>query len=177
VKNKDYREIQLTSSQLVFIFLGILILGVVVFLLGVSVGKKQSQIVRESELPAQAKLDQAKDEEILPSTKPKDAIGKELASHQKVRAKTQKKPPTAGKKELFYIQVGAFNNRERATTFAERFKKNGYPAVILDPFPTDKKKWFRVRIGGYETKEKAEKVKNRLKSDSKKKTDYIVIKM
>ena len=176
MKNKDYREIQLTSSQLVFIFLGILILGVVVFLLGVSVGKKQSQIVRESELPAQAKLDQAKDEEILPSTKPKDAIDKELASHQKVRAKTQKKPPTAGKKELFYIQVGAFNNREAASAFAEEFKKKGYHALVLDPFPSDRKTVFRVRIGGYETKEEAEEVNSQLKSESKRKRDYFIIK-
>lgn len=176
MKNKDYREIQLTSSQLVFIFFGILILGVVVFLLGVSVGKKQAQIVRELELPAQAKLDQAKDKEILPSTKPKDAIDKELASHQKVRSKTQKKPPTAGKKELFYIQVGAFNNREPASAFAEEFKKKGYPALVLDPFPSDRKTVFRVRIGGYETKEKAEEVNSRLKSESTRKKDYFVVK-
>jgi len=176
VKNKDYREVQLTSSQLVFIFLGILILGVVIFLLGVSVGKKQAQIARESELPAQVKLDQAKDKEILPSTKPKDAIGKELASHQKVRAKTQKKTPAAGKKELFYIQVGAFNNREPASAFAEEFKKKGYNALVLDPFPSDRKTVFRVRIGGYETKEEAEEVNTQLKSESKRKKDYFIIK-
>ncbi len=176
MKNKDYREIQLTSSQLVFIFLGILILGVVIFLLGVSVGKKQAQIIRGSELPAQAKLDQAKDKEILPSTKPKDAIGKELASHQKMSAKTPKEPPKAGKKELFYIQVGAFNNREPASAFAEEFKKKGYPALVLDPFPSDRKTVFRVRIGGYETKEKAEEVNSRLKSESKRKRDYFIVK-
>ncbi len=176
MKNKDYREVQLTSSQLVFIFLGILILGVVIFLLGVSVGKKQAQIARESELPAQAKLDQAKDKEIMPSTKPKDAIGKELASHQKVKAKTQKKTPAAGKKGLFYIQVGAFNNRVPASAFAEEFKKKGYTALVLDPFPSDRKTVFRVRIGGYETREEAEEVNRQLKSESKKKRDYFVVK-
>jgi cell division septation protein DedD len=176
VKNKDYREIQLTSSQLVFIFLGILILGVVVFLLGVSVGEKKAQIVRESELPAQVKLDQAKDKEISPSTKPKDAIDKELASHQKVSAKTQKKSPKAGKTELFYIQVAAFNKREPASAFAEEFEKKGYPALVLEPFPSDRRTVFRVRIGGYETREKAEEINNRLKSESKKKKDYFIIK-
>lgn len=176
MKNKDYREIQLTSSQLVFIFLGILILGVVIFLLGVSVGKKHAQLVRESELPAQVKLDQGKDKEILPTTKSKDAIDKELASHQQVRAKTQKKPPGAGKKELFYIQVGAFNKREPATAFAEEFEKKGYPALVLDPFPSDRKTVFRVRIGGFETKEEAEEVNSLLKSESTKKKDYFVVK-
>ena len=37
--SKDYRELQLSSSQLILIFIAILVLGIVVFLLGVSVGK------------------------------------------------------------------------------------------------------------------------------------------
>jgi cell division septation protein DedD len=41
---KDFREIQISSSLLVVIFLGVLALGVFVFLLGVSVGKKQAAI-------------------------------------------------------------------------------------------------------------------------------------
>ncbi len=39
--NKDFREIQVSSSLLVIIFLGVLALGVFIFLLGVSVGKRQ----------------------------------------------------------------------------------------------------------------------------------------
>jgi cell division septation protein DedD len=93
-----------------------------------------------------------------------------------VRAKTQKKPPAAGKKELFYIQVGAFNNREPASAFAEEFKKKGYNALVLDPFPSDRKTVFRVRIGGYETKEEAEEVNSQLKSESNRKKDYFIIK-
>jgi hypothetical protein len=48
MKNKDFRELQISSSILVFIFVGILGLGVFIFLLGVSVGKKQVQIAAES---------------------------------------------------------------------------------------------------------------------------------
>lgn len=176
MKNKDFREIQLTSAQLVFIFLAILILGVVIFLLGVSVGKKQAQIIKESEVTTQAKLDQAKDKAALPSSKPKDTISKELATHQKLKAKTQKKSPKTGKRELYYIQVGAFYKREAAVSFAEEFKKKGYPALVLDPFPSDRRKMFRVRIGGFETKEEAEEVNHQLKLESKKKKDYFIIK-
>ncbi len=43
---KDYREIQVASSLLAVIFLGVLALGVFVFLLGVSVGKKQAEAGR-----------------------------------------------------------------------------------------------------------------------------------
>jgi len=60
VANKDYREVQLSSAQLAVIFIVILALGVVIFLLGVSVGKKQAQLVKESDLTASGELQQAK---------------------------------------------------------------------------------------------------------------------
>lgn len=41
MRNKEFREVQVSSSGLVFIFLAVLVLGVFIFLLGVSVGKKQ----------------------------------------------------------------------------------------------------------------------------------------
>lgn len=43
-KDKPFRELQFSSAQLVVVFLGILVLGVFIFLLGISVGKKQSQL-------------------------------------------------------------------------------------------------------------------------------------
>lgn len=47
---KDYREIQVSSSVLIFVFIGVLVLGVFVFLLGVSVGKKQAAIAAPSQV-------------------------------------------------------------------------------------------------------------------------------
>src|SRR4030042_1472980 len=44
MKNNNFREIQVSSSLLVVIFLGVLALGVFIFLLGVSVGKKQVRL-------------------------------------------------------------------------------------------------------------------------------------
>ncbi len=52
MKNKEFREIQVSSSLLVFIFLAILVLGVFIFLLGVSVGKKQVQMAGPTTLLA-----------------------------------------------------------------------------------------------------------------------------
>ena len=49
MSSKDYRELQLSSSQLVIIFLAIIILGVIIFLLGISVGKKRTEIVLASQ--------------------------------------------------------------------------------------------------------------------------------
>jgi cell division septation protein DedD len=53
MKTNDFREIQVSSSLLVVIFLGVLALGVFIFLLGVSVGKKQVRVTAENRTVAQ----------------------------------------------------------------------------------------------------------------------------
>ena len=53
MKNKDFREIQVSSTLLVVIFLGVLALGVFIFLLGVSVGKKQSAVSSPTQVVTQ----------------------------------------------------------------------------------------------------------------------------
>jgi cell division septation protein DedD len=175
MKNKDYRELQLSSSQLFFIFLAILILGVVIFLLGVSVGKKQAQIMKGTQIAAKEKAEPAKDQTPPSAEEQKGSISKELASLQKATEETKERPPVRADRTLFYVQVGAFNRREMAVTFADTFNQRGYPAFVLDPFPSDKKDIFRVRIGGYATKEEAEEVRNKLQSETTRGTDYFII--
>jgi len=175
MKNKDYRELQLSSSQLFFIFLAILILGVVIFLLGVSVGKKQAQIMRGTPTTAQEKVEPAKDQTTPPAEESKEPASKELASPQKTTEETQEQPTVSGETALFFVQVGAFNRREMALTFADTFNQRGYPAIVLDPFPSDRKEIFRVRIGGYATREEAVEVRDRLQSETSRTTDYFII--
>ncbi len=175
MKNKDYREIQLSSAQLAIIFLAILILGVVIFLLGVSVGKKQAQLASESDLTISGEAQKVEDKTAIPSQQPEDTISKELASHQKIKEKSQKKKPAAAPQNPYYIQVAALDSKDAANSFADQFKERGYPAIVLDPFPTDSRPVFRVRIGGYETREEAEKILNQLQSESRRKVDYFVI--
>ena len=175
MKNKDYREIQLSSAQLAIIFVAILILGVVIFLLGVSVGKKQAQLVKESDLTASGEIQKVEAKPAIPSQETEDTISKELASHQKIKEKTQQKKPAAALQNLYYIQVAALDSQDAANSFAEQFRQRGYPAIVLDPFPTDTRPVFRVRIGGYETREEAEKILGQLQSESRRKVDYFVI--
>ena len=176
MKNRDYRELQLSSSHLVLIFLAILILGIIIFLLGVSVGKKQAQLMKKSEFSTEAGLEQVKEQTPLPAEVPKDSISKELASHRKVQKETQQETSPPAGQTLWYIQVGAFKEKTRAIAFAESFKKEGHQAMVLDPFQSDKSAVFRVRIGGFESKEKAEEVQKKLKSPTRKKTKYFIIK-
>jgi cell division septation protein DedD len=175
MKNKDYRELQLSSSQLFFIFLAILILGVVIFLLGVSVGKKQAQIMKGAQIAAKEKAEPAEDQTSPPAEESKESISKELASLQKATEETKEQPAVSDDRTLFYIQVGAFNRREMAVSFAEIFNQRGYPAFVLDPFPSDRREIFRVRIGGYATREEAEEVRTKLKSEASRETDYFII--
>jgi len=175
MKNKDYRELQLSSSQLFFIFLAILILGVVIFLLGVSVGKKQTQIMKGAQIAAKEKAEPAGDQTSPPAEKSKESISKELASIQKAKEETQKQPTVSGDRTLFYVQVGAFNRRKVAVSFAEIFNQRGYPAIVLDPFPSDRRDVFRVRIGGYATREEAQEVRTKIQSETSRETDYFII--
>lgn len=176
MKSRDYREIQLSSSHLVFIFIGILILGVVIFLLGVSVGKKQAQIVKETGISSLAKIEDVKEKATIKPKEAEDAISKELASYQKIKQETQKKPAGEQKENIYYVQVGAFKNKEAARSFAERFEKKGYPSLVLNPLSSDKNPVYRVRIGDYPTKEKAEDIRQKLaQSERKKKSDYFIV--
>ncbi len=199
MKNKDFRELQVSSSLLVFIFVGILILGVFIFLLGVSVGKKQVQIASETGAAPRIMTEQVKEQppkatpetvSDAPADSGKSTIASELASGQKPLQTVKEAPkkaaperPAAVKPEAksaapqtnpFYIQVGAFNDKQTAEKTAGDFKKLGYQVVVLDPSSTIKK--FRVRLGGFPNKEDAQKALVKLKTESKKKIDYFIAK-
>ncbi|NTU51347.1 MAG: hypothetical protein HGA94_02790, partial [Candidatus Aminicenantes bacterium] len=61
MKNNNFREIQVSSSLLVVIFLGVLALGVFIFLLGVSVGKKQVRLSAPTQVVTQQIPDPVKE--------------------------------------------------------------------------------------------------------------------
>jgi len=192
MKNKDFRELQISSSFLVVIFVGILILGVFIFLLGVSVGKKQAQIASESTPPPRIVTEEVK---ATPPARPiqteqavtdNKLIAEELASQPKaepaIKPEPKSSPPNApaakaqtsaaAKKGLFFIQVGAFNDKKAALESAEKFKPLGYAVIVVDPSPPINK--FRVRLGGYSTREEAVKALSKLKAESKKPLDYFI---
>ncbi len=81
-KTREIRELQFSSTQLIILFMAILILGVFIFLLGVSVGKKQSKLSLEANLGRSARYQPVK--RVVPAV-PKEAlpnsIDKEIASH------------------------------------------------------------------------------------------------
>ncbi|OGD20120.1 MAG: hypothetical protein A2W03_00820 [Candidatus Aminicenantes bacterium RBG_16_63_16] len=92
MKNREFRELQVSSTQLAIIFFGILIIGVVIFLLGVSVGKKHAQAsLKTSSALAQKAPDQIKDRLIIPQTRTEAAPTAEVA--KPAPAVIEKQPP------------------------------------------------------------------------------------
>lgn len=200
MKNKDFREIQVSSSLLVVIFLGVLALGVFIFLLGVSVGKKQSgaaptQIVTQ-QIPEPVKEPPVKPapEETGPTAAadpgamaaapvstpaveapaPKPAAKETTAAPKPAASKpaAEVKKPAAG---LYYVQVAAFTDRAQAQAAADRYKKQGYAAVVASPRPADTKTWYRVRLGGYASRDRAADLLAKLNASAGKKTDFRIV--
>jgi cell division septation protein DedD len=179
--NKDYRELQLSSSQLVLIFIAILALGVVIFLLGVSVGKNQAQIadatekvVEEEPKPAEKPEEQPTETE-KPEELSKNPIREELASHQKVKAEAKTKSAPIPRSTGYFIQIGAFKNRDSAYAMAEELKDLGFPAQVFDPGSTETNPLFKVRVGGYETRAQAEaELEKVAQAQGKQKSDYFI---
>jgi cell division septation protein DedD len=187
--NKDYRELQLSSSQLVLIFIAIIALGVIIFLLGVSVGKKQVQIADATKITSEPLVEKVTEEEPTAVDKPedkpaeaekpveqaKDTIGEELASHQKVKEETKTKPALIPRSTGYFIQIGAFKSRDSAYSVAEELKDQGFPAQVFDPAPTDRSPLFKVRVGGYETRAQAEEELAKVaQAQGKQKSDYFI---
>jgi cell division septation protein DedD len=97
MKSREFREIQVSSTQLAVIFLGILVIGVVIFLLGVSVGKKHAQAALRANVIAQKQPEQVKEKIVtLPQVQPGEDLRNEAA--EKPAPTTAESTPV--KKEL-----------------------------------------------------------------------------
>jgi cell division septation protein DedD len=80
------------------------------------------------------------------------------------------------KKNLFYIQIGAYQNQATARSIAKNYESQSYVALVLEPFRSDRRKIYRVRIGGFQTRGQAEEALNKIaKQEGKRKIDYFIV--
>jgi cell division septation protein DedD len=192
--NKDFREIQVSSSLLVVIFLGVLALGVFIFLLGVSVGKKQVRLsgptqvvtqqipepVKEAQIkPTAAEADLAQGPASRPSSSTSSPAVKTAAKDTTAKTPVTK-PPTetktsaaAAPRGLYYVQVLAVTDRAQAQAAADRYRKQGYTAIVVDP-PAGETN-YKVRLGGYASRDRAVELRNKLNAAAGGKTDYWIV--
>lgn len=213
---KNYREIQVSSTILVFIILGIIFLGAVIFFIGVQVGKKQADLMVKTmtaqkaeetvsapvpvpvaegssgtsseQLSAAATPGQSQ-----PETKPVEQPASQTparTSQQSTTAPSRvtQQPPavpsrteptprttTAATGGNYFIQVGAFNDRPTARLEAEKYRKQGFNAVVKEPFARDRKPLYRVWLGGYKTREDAQKALSELVSKSARNPGFFIV--
>lgn len=197
---RQFRELKFSSTQLAVVFLAILVLGVFIFLLGISVGKKQSQlsaqavitpaittenVAQKSPLPAESTTTgtvQPQQQQQPPPAKEKPVEIKpatEVEKPAEAKAEPAKKSaqPAVKKQEgIFYVQIGAVANKEAADTFAKKVDTLGFPAIVLSPRATDKKALYRIRIGPYKTRQDAQEAQAKIAAALKKKTtDFFIV--
>lgn len=186
--NKEFREIQVSSTLLVVIFLGVLALGVFIFLLGVSVGKNQARLSAPTQVVTQQIPEPVRETPIQPTAAEKEAgapaasAGAAAAPKTTVKDTATKTPAdtaaakktTAASGPLYYVQVAAFNDRSLAEALADSFRKQGY-TVVISQRPTSTRTWYRVRLGGYPTRDLAVDLLDKLNAAAGKRTDYQVV--
>ena len=169
------------------IFLAVLALGVFVFLLGVSVGKKQVRIGADSQVVTRTVTEPAGEPSGgAPGTKPGEVVAGPEATPPESRTGTTKTEPKTESPSvtkstpsrgsgLYYVQVGAFLEKNQALKLAETYRRKGYTAVVTDPRPGDSQSWHRVRLGGFTSRERAEDLLEGLNAAAGKKTDFRIV--
>jgi len=126
MRNKEFREIQVSSSALVFIFLAILVLGVFIFLLGVSVGKKQAQMAGPTTLLAERPI-----ENVAPQT-PIPAEDRSVNVPARDRQAETVIPPQRAEKEpsTKTVDTGSGGKPEAASGADQGLARKATPAEV-----------------------------------------------
>lgn len=151
-----FRELKFSPGQLVIVFLAILVLGIFVFLLGISVGKKQTQIRAQA---GPASVETMKAENVSPPIK----VGEYITTTAPAETKTDPNAPAAaagtkaGKPET--NAAGAPD-----TKFPEKAEPKVKPAETkpaeskpkTPPAPDYKSAPYYVQIGAVEGRPAAE---------------------
>jgi cell division protein FtsN len=206
MKNKEFREIQVSSTLLVVIFLGVLALGVFIFLLGVSVGKKQAgfgpgptQVVTQQipdlvkEPPVKATPEETQGAAGAPPSDPVSAPGTEPAqtpveepaarpapSAASVKAPAPKTPTEAKKTAAPAVKglwyVQVMSSESRAKAEAAADRYRKQGQTVLLLSPQAGEKLYKVRVGGFSAKDRAVELKNKLNAAAGGKTDFWVVK-
>jgi cell division septation protein DedD len=157
MKNREFRELQVSSTQLAIIFMGILIVDVVIFLLGVSVGKKHAQASQTANVIAQKEPEPVRESFVLPKAKVETE-----KSQQKMKEETASKPQeTAAKQEVTSVVRGSPAEKPKVEPAKEKPKPAPSQAVASPPARTN---LYYVQVGALADKPAALSTANRFRS-------------
>lgn len=147
MKTKQIRELQVSSSQLALIFLVILGVAIVIFLLGVSIGKKYHETQQEGtqlspvveRQPASSETLAKRQEVVTPSPEKKEPV--EPTSETVLKTKPEPKEIAA---------TSTFEKREREESKAKQLKTEVTPS--REAKKPEKEAYF-IQIGAFTKKE------------------------
>lgn len=190
VSEEGFREIQLSGKQLVFLFMATTVVSVVIFLLGVLVGRDvrvetvvadatgatlEATPVDTPQLPADAGAAASE----LPAPVPEEPD--EFSYHERLQQSGQAAevvPPATGPEPAeaapapqpeagsgWVAQIGAYNDAATADRIAATLKRSGFPAFVLAPAAGSPTKTYRVRVGPYGARTEAEAIAGRLQRE------------
>jgi len=190
VSEEDFREIQLSGKQLVFLFMSTTVVLVVTFLLGVVVGRRvpPDMLVAEATgtafegLPPETVA--AGTEPGQPSAEPPPPVPDEpdqFSYHERLQqvappaenVKPPAAPPATPPEEPaapatggeWVVQIGAYKDRKTADDIVNTLKRNNFPAFAVAPAPGSPAALFRVRVGPYRERREAEAIAGRLQRE------------
>jgi len=152
---KQFREVKFSSTQLAGVFLAILILGIFIFLLGISVGKKQAQLSAEAGSKPALIAEKVGQKQALPTESVTTTIlpqpqQQAPPSEAKAEGKPEEKKEAAAAKEKPGEKKPATEDNKPAEAKIEPANKTAAPAV------KKQEGIFYVQIGAVTDKESAE---------------------
>ena len=192
--DEGFHEIQLNGKQLVFLFMAATVVGVVIFLCGVMVGRgvRDQRAAEMAEFAAEAPVDptvtappataatpdggSAATQEDLsyparlandtPQPETLKPVAEAAAPPAPAAERTSARSPTDTEPAGtgFVVQVAAVRERAEADTIARRLTSRGYPAYVMAP-AAGAPQVFRVRVGKYKERREAESIATRLEKE------------
>jgi cell division septation protein DedD len=146
MKNREFREIQVSSTQLAVIFLGILVIGVVIFLLGVSVGKKHAQVAEKANVIAQKAPEEVKEKIVsIPLSKP----GRESATEASEK-------PAPAQPEVNPVKRDIIPQKPAAPKDEPQPAESKAPVKTAEAKPAEKGNLFYVQVGALAERQAAQ---------------------
>ena len=174
---REFMEIEFSTRHVAFFVFLLLIILVVIFFFGFHQGRrfermhaKENTVLQrgiEDENPAGGKETLTPpEEETIPTEKVEPLKNAAVFSEEKQESSEEDKPTLlAENRTLYFVQVGAFRNREYAVATLQRFQQRGYDSSLFEPEKNFL--FYRVVVGGYATEDEALRVKNVLEEEDR----------
>lgn len=184
-----FHEIQLNGKQLVFLFMAVVVASVVIFLLGVLVGRgvraergpvealaqpavTGTEASVAAPAPGGAPASVAKEDLSYPNRLASNTPPPETLPTPRADAPQEPAPaapiaritPRSSETSGFAIQVAALRQRGEAESVARNLTTKGYPAYVMNP-DAGAPAVFRVRVGKFKDRREAESIAARLQKE------------